>query len=156
METRNETCCNFLMGSNISVNMWKQDIFSFCMIYSVFVYGLDIINEDEAEVALSLLSILLLLYTLESSCQVQMDTKCRQITVYTVTLSSPSPILSCVEKVPKNGHVSLLAAGDSDAKSCNQPGASKVLHDVHIVRAYELQPFVLLSLFVVIVPLFLS
>ncbi|CAM8984148.1 unnamed protein product [Rhodiola kirilowii] len=49
-----------------------------------------------------------------------------QITVNTVTQSSPSSVLSYVEKAPKGAHISRVTAD-----GCN-PSSSNTLHDVHI------------------------
>jgi hypothetical protein len=101
-----------------------------------------IMDEDESDMHLCIRWILAALckYTLQSLCQnmTQTDSKCEHITVHTVTQTSPCPILSCVEKAPKYAHVSLIPVADSDQSSCNQPSASGVLQDVHIVRLLKL------------------
>lgn len=63
--------------------------------------------------------------------------KCCHITVHTVTQSSPSPVISCVENVPQGARVSHITVTDSEhghSTSSNESTTSKVLQDVHIVR----------------------
>ncbi|CAI0434715.1 unnamed protein product [Linum tenue] len=56
-----------------------------------------------------------------------------QIKVHAVTQSSPSQILSCVEKAPKYACISLVpTADDSDSASSSQLAGSNCLRDVHI------------------------
>lgn len=58
------------------------------------------------------------------------------INVHTVTQSSPSPILSCVQSVPYAAHVSHISVADSRNKnsmSSFDGSVSKAIHDVHIV-----------------------
>ncbi|OAY34538.1 AMSH-like ubiquitin thioesterase 2 isoform X2 [Manihot esculenta] len=96
---------------------------------------LNFTNGDEAELAsLYSLDSSLCLYTLEFPCQnlFQTDGKFQHISVHTVTQSSPSPILSCVEKPLKHAHVLPIPVANSDTSSYNQPAASNVLQDIHI------------------------
>ncbi|WCJ38441.1 AMSH-like ubiquitin thioesterase 2 [Euphorbia peplus] len=58
--------------------------------------------------------------------------KCASLTIQAVTQSSPSPILSFVEKAPKHSHISLIPVSNSDANSSNQPSTSKNLQNIHI------------------------
>jgi len=61
--------------------------------------------------------------------------KCCHITVHTVTQSSPSPVISCIENVPQGARVSHITATDSEhghSTSSNESNTSKVLQDVHI------------------------
>ncbi|KAK4598077.1 hypothetical protein RGQ29_015541 [Quercus rubra] len=61
--------------------------------------------------------------------------KCCHITVHTVTQSSPSPVISCVEDVPQGARVSHITVTDSEhghSTSSNESTTSKVLQDVHI------------------------
>ncbi|XP_041011048.1 AMSH-like ubiquitin thioesterase 2 isoform X4 [Juglans microcarpa x Juglans regia] len=67
--------------------------------------------------------------TIEKAC------KCRHITVHTVTLSSPSTIISCVEKVPQGETSSHITVADSEhghSKLYDESMTSKILRDVHI------------------------
>ncbi|KAG2707559.1 hypothetical protein I3760_05G152500 [Carya illinoinensis] len=67
--------------------------------------------------------------TIEKAC------KCQHITVHTVTLSSPSTIISCVEKVPQGETSSNITVADSEhghPKSYDESTTSTVLRDVHI------------------------
>ncbi|XP_015578603.1 AMSH-like ubiquitin thioesterase 2 isoform X2 [Ricinus communis] len=91
-------------------------------------------NGDEAEPASLCSDSSPCLDTLEFSCQnlTQKEGKCPQITVHTVTQSSPSPILSCVEKAPKHAHISPIPAAGSNTNPCNQPSSSNILQDIHI------------------------
>lgn len=69
---------------------------------------------------------------------------CQRIIVHTVTLSSPSPIISCVESLPQGAHVSHIPVADSEhghSKSSTESTTSQVLRDVHIVRTHELRHF---------------
>ncbi|XP_021645467.1 AMSH-like ubiquitin thioesterase 2 isoform X2 [Hevea brasiliensis] len=96
---------------------------------------LSIIHEDDIELApLYSMDSSLCLYTLEFPRQnlFQTDCKCQHISVHTVTQSSPSPVLSCVEKPPKHAHVSLIPVANSDTNSCCQPAASNTLQDIHV------------------------
>ncbi|KAF5746602.1 AMSH-like ubiquitin thioesterase 2 [Tripterygium wilfordii] len=70
----------------------------------------------------------------ESVCTtfVESQGKCQHVSVHSVTLSSPSPVLSCVQKEARNSHISHISVADSDTQSCNEPTALKVLQDVHI------------------------
>lgn len=82
--------------------------------------------------------------TTEKTC------KCRHITVHTVTLSSPSTIISCVEKVPQGETSSHITVADSEhghLKSYDESSTSQVLRDVHIVRTLELNALYFLFFF---------
>ncbi|KAJ8759005.1 hypothetical protein K2173_003243 [Erythroxylum novogranatense] len=61
-----------------------------------------------------------------------MGIKCHHIDVRAVTQSSPSPILSCVEKAPKHAHVSLVPLANPEETSRDSQITSTVLQDVHI------------------------
>ncbi|KAI4314327.1 hypothetical protein L6164_027247 [Bauhinia variegata] len=52
----------------------------------------------------------------------------KHLLIQEVTLSSPSPVLSFVEKVPQDGQISHVTASDSE----NQSNSSRTLRDVHI------------------------
>jgi hypothetical protein len=82
---------------------------------------------------------------LEFHCAtIKTASKCQRIIVHTVTLSSPSPVISCVESLPQGAHVSHIPVGDSehgDSKSNTESTTSQVLRDVHIVRTHELRHF---------------
>lgn len=83
--------------------------------------------------------------TIEKAC------KCQHITVHTVTLSSPSTIISCVEKVPQGETSSNITVADSEhghPKSYDESTTSTVLRDVHIVRTLELNAFIYLFIFI--------
>ncbi|XP_062159160.1 AMSH-like ubiquitin thioesterase 2 isoform X2 [Alnus glutinosa] len=73
---------------------------------------------------------------LEFHCAtIKTASKCQRIIVHTVTLSSPSPVISCVESLPQGAHVSHIPVGDSehgDSKSNTESTTSQVLRDVHI------------------------
>lgn len=60
-----------------------------------------------------------------------------------VTHSFPSPIISCIESVPRDAHIShleLANSEDGNSKSYNREAStSKVLRDVHIVRIFKFQ-----------------
>lgn len=55
-----------------------------------------------------------------------------------VTQFSPSPVLSCIESYPQKECTSHISLADSD-KKLSSSSTSKVLQDVHIVRAEKLQ-----------------
>ncbi|XP_020539046.1 AMSH-like ubiquitin thioesterase 2 [Jatropha curcas] len=96
---------------------------------------LTIISEDEAELAsFYSLDSSPSLYTLEFPCQnlIKTDNKCQNVSVHTVTQSSPSPILSCVEKAPKHAHISLIPVANSDTNTSNQTTSSNILQDIHV------------------------
>ncbi|KAJ4842929.1 AMSH-like ubiquitin thioesterase 2 [Turnera subulata] len=63
---------------------------------------------------------------------IQADSKTLNSTVHAVTLSSPSPMLSCVEKAPKSSQVSLIPGTASDVQPSNRTVALNSLQDVHI------------------------
>lgn len=57
--------------------------------------------------------------------------------IHKVTLSSPSPVLSFVERVPQDTQTSHITAVDSEhgnPRSNNESTSSKAIRDVHIVR----------------------
>jgi hypothetical protein len=91
---------------------------------------------------------------LEFHCAtIKTASKCQRIIVHTVTLSSPSPVISCVESLPQGAHVSHIPVGDSehgDSKSNTESTTSQVLRDVHIVRTHELRHF-FLNFFVIFI-----
>ncbi|XP_065876167.1 AMSH-like ubiquitin thioesterase 2 isoform X2 [Euphorbia lathyris] len=89
---------------------------------------LNIVGEDKAELASSSLC------TVEFACKNLICTrsKCQSLTVQAVTQSSPSTILSFVEKAPKPAHVSLIPVTNSGANLSNQPSTSKILQNIHI------------------------
>lgn len=63
--------------------------------------------------------------------------KSLNLTVHTVTQSSPSPVLSCVENAPQDSHVSRIITVDSN-NGCSESNSesllskTKTLQDVHI------------------------
>ena len=62
--------------------------------------------------------------------------------IYVVTHSFPSPIISCVESMPQDAHIShleLTASEDGSSVPCNEASTSKSLRDVHIVRTQVLK-----------------
>ena len=72
--------------------------------------------------------------------------KCCHITVHTVTQSSPSPVISCVEDVPQGARVSHITVTDSEhghSTSSNESTTSTVLQDVHIVRTAHIFLFLI-------------
>ncbi|CAN1320904.1 AMSH-like ubiquitin thioesterase 2 [Linum perenne] len=56
----------------------------------------------------------------------------QHIRVHAVTQSSPSPVLSCVEKAPKCAQISLVPAADVEESSSNEQTGSNLLREVHI------------------------
>lgn len=59
----------------------------------------------------------------------------QKITVHTVTQFSPSPLISCTERVPQGASVSQITVVNSEhgeSQSSNQPTSSRVLRDIHI------------------------
>lgn len=82
---------------------------------------------------------------LEFHCAtIKTASKCQRIIAHTVTLSSPSPVLSCVESLPQGAHVSHIPVADSEhgqSKSYTEASTSQVLRDVHIVSTHELHHF---------------
>ncbi|XP_050204453.1 AMSH-like ubiquitin thioesterase 2 isoform X2 [Mercurialis annua] len=64
-----------------------------------------------------------------SSCLHNLDTRRQHMSVHRVTQSSPSPILSCVEKPPKHAHVRFP---NSDSSSDQSASSSNILQDIHI------------------------
>ncbi|XP_057949927.1 AMSH-like ubiquitin thioesterase 2 isoform X5 [Malania oleifera] len=91
--------------------------------YQRSCYGSGNINEESGE-AFSYL------FDLEPS---MVRSKCCP-TVLPVT-HFPSPLISCVESVPQDAHVSHINVADSKqgrSNLCNEPSGSRVLHDVHI------------------------
>ncbi|CAN0924003.1 AMSH-like ubiquitin thioesterase 2 [Linum grandiflorum] len=54
------------------------------------------------------------------------------IKVDAVTQSSPSPVLSCVEKAPRCAQISLVRAADVDGSTSNERAGSDCLREVHI------------------------
>ncbi|XP_077253663.1 AMSH-like ubiquitin thioesterase 3 isoform X2 [Tasmannia lanceolata] len=73
----------------------------------------------------------------ESPCSTSSTTaRGGNINVHTVTLSSPSPVVSCIRSVPHDTHVSHITSADSiDGNlktSFDGSSESKVIHDIHI------------------------
>ncbi|KAE8023459.1 hypothetical protein FH972_009150 [Carpinus fangiana] len=70
---------------------------------------------------------------LELHCAtVKTASTCQRIIVHAVTLSSPSPIISCVESLPQGAHVSHIPVADSEhghSKSSTESTTSQVLQD---------------------------
>lgn len=64
----------------------------------------------------------------------------QQFSLHTVTQFSPSPVISGIENVSQDAHISLIEVGnpeDGHSKSYKEASSSNTLQDVHIVRTFE-------------------
>lgn len=66
--------------------------------------------------------------------------KYQHISVHTVTQFSPSPVISGIENVAQDAHISRIEVADPEhghSESCKEASSSNALQDVHIVRTFK-------------------
>lgn len=123
----------------VTISVQTLQCRTYISVFHLLQYSLRMINEEKAGMEF--------IYSMDSrtSCSpfkfhyptINTASKCCHITVHTVTQSSPSPVISCVENVPQGARVSHITVTDSEhghSTSSNESTTSKVLQDVHIVR----------------------